>query len=232
VYRSLLQFHKGKIKNKGNLKQAARQCNIPDPLSMSIQEITHRPKAYKRECIFYQEHGKRFRRKHLESRKRVAQEVEDKEALNKICAIIQQEQQHDYWRKLNYVTGKKRTCSATSIQVKAQGGAILECNTQDTVEQTIFSNIHEKWYMLAGEAPICNGELFNQFGYTANTPALKAVLDGTYKAPANLDVATNELFAEIVAICRLVPVNSVSIVITPEQWKQYWKVVNEETLSS
>ncbi len=168
----------------------------------------------------------------MESRKRVAQEVEDKEALNKICAIIQQEQQHDYWRKLNYVTGKKRTCSATSIQVKAQGGAILECNTQDTVEQTIFSNIHEKWYMLAGEAPICNGELFNQFGYTANTPALKAVLDGTYKAPANLDVATNELFAEIVAICRLVPVNSVSIVITPEQWKQYWKVVNEETLSS
>ncbi len=85
---------------------------------------------------------------------------------------------------------------------------------------------------LAGEAPICNWELFNQFGYTANTPASKAVLDGTYEAPANSDAATNELFAEIAAICRLVPANSISIVITPEQWKQYWKVVNEETLSS
>jgi hypothetical protein len=99
------------------------------------------------------------------------------------------------------------------------------------VEQTIFSKIHEKRYTLAGEAPFCNGELFSQFGYTTNMPALKAVLDGTYKAPANLDMATNELFAEIAAICRLVPANSVSIVITPEQWKQYWKVVNEGTLS-
>ena len=161
-----------------------------------------------------------------------AQEEEDEEALNKICAIIQQEQKRDFWRKLNYVTGKKRTRSATSIQVEAQGGAILERNMQDTAEQTIFSKIHEKRYTLAGEAPICNGELFNQFGYTANMPASKAVLDGTYKVPANLDAATNELFAEIAAIQRLVPANSVSIVITPEQWKQYWKVVNKETLSS
>ena len=108
----------------------------------------------------------------------------------------------------------------------------MECNMQDTVEQRIFSKIHEKWYTLAGEARICNRELFNQFGYTANTPASKAVLEGTYKAPANLDTATNEIFTEIAAICRLVPANSVSIVISPEQWKQYWKVVNEETLSS
>ncbi len=56
---------------------------------MSIQEITHRLEACKRECIFYQEHGKQFRRKHLETRKRVAQEKEDEEVLNKICAIIQ-----------------------------------------------------------------------------------------------------------------------------------------------
>jgi hypothetical protein len=56
---------------------------------MSIQEITHRLKACKRECIFYQEHGKQFRRKHLENRKKVVQNEADKEAFNKICAIIQ-----------------------------------------------------------------------------------------------------------------------------------------------
>ncbi len=55
---------------------------------MSIQEITHRLEACKRKCVFYQEHGKQFQRKHLETRKRVAQEEEDKEVLNKICAII------------------------------------------------------------------------------------------------------------------------------------------------
>ncbi len=31
---------------------------------------------------------------------------------------------------------------------------------------------------------------------------------------------------------KLIPENLVSITITPEQWMQYWKVVNGETLSS
>jgi hypothetical protein len=95
----------------------------------------------------------------------------------------------------------------------------MECTTQYTLEQTIFSKVHEKWYTLAGEASICNGELFQHFGYTANTPASKTVLDGTYEVPTDSDAATKELFDKIPAICCLVPTNSVSIVITPGQWK-------------
>jgi hypothetical protein len=53
-----------------------------------------------------------------------------------------------------------------------------------------------------------------------------------YVVPADSDGATKELFAEIAAIWKLIPENLVSITITPEQWKQYWKVVNKETLSS
>jgi hypothetical protein len=96
----------------------------------------------------------------------------------------------------------------------------------------IFSEDHDKHYTLAGEAPICNGALLQDFGYMASTPASKAVLDGTYAAPADLDGATKELFTEIAAIWKPIPENLVSITITPEQWKQYWKVVNKETLSS
>jgi hypothetical protein len=121
---------------------------------------------------------------------------------------------------------------ASTIQVKAEGGAILERTSQDAVENTIFSEIHEKRYTLAGKAPICIRELFNQFGYTANTPASKAVLDGTYQAPVGTDTATSDLFAEIAAIQKMVPENSVSIIISPEQWKQYWRTVNKKTSSS
>jgi hypothetical protein len=108
----------------------------------------------------------------------------------------------------------------------------MERTTQDAVEQTIFSEIHEKRYTLAGEAPICNGNLFQDFGYTATTPALRAVLDGTYILPPSSDAAISELFTKISHIHCLVPANSVLITITPLQWKQYWKVVNEETSSS
>jgi hypothetical protein len=159
-------------------------------------------------------------------------EEEDKEAFKKISVIIQREHQHNFWRTLNYVTGKKKTCSATSIQVEGQDSAIMEQTMQDTVEQTIFSEIHEKWYTLAGEVPICNGNLFQDFGYMATTPASLTVLDGTYVLPLSSDAPTSELFAETSNICHLVPANSVSITITPLQLIQYWKVVNEETSSS
>jgi hypothetical protein len=81
--------------------------------------------------------------------------------------------------------------------------------------RSIFSEVHEKHYTLAGKAPICNGTLFQTFGYMANTPASKAVLDGTYIAPADLDSATKQLFAEIVAIRNLISEKLVSITITP-----------------
>jgi hypothetical protein len=93
---------------------------------MSIQELTHRLEACKKECIFYQEHGKRFRCKHQEEQRQIVQEKDDKDAFNKISAIIQREHQHNFWQKLNYVTGKKKTCSAMTIQIKGQGSAIME----------------------------------------------------------------------------------------------------------
>jgi hypothetical protein len=128
-----------------------------------------RLEACRKECAFYQEHGKRFRRHHLENRKCIALKQEDEEAFQKISAIIQREQQQFFWRKLNYVTGKKKTRSATSIQVEGPDGIIMERTTQETVEQMIFSEIHKKRYTLAGEAPICNGDLFQEFGYSNDT---------------------------------------------------------------
>jgi hypothetical protein len=93
----------------------------------------------------------------------------------------------------------------------------MERTTQDTVEQTIFSEIHDKRYTQAGKAPICNGALFHDFGYLANTPASRAVLNGTYKVPADSNEATTKFFAEIAAIHAIIPKDLVSIIIMPDQ---------------
>jgi hypothetical protein len=107
----------------------------------------------------------------------------------------------------------------------------MERTTQDTVEQTIFSETYDKQYTQVGKAPICDGALFHNLGYLPNTPALKAVLELTYKMPPNSDKATAELFAKIAAIHAIIPKDLVSITITPNQWKRYWKAVNEEASS-
>jgi hypothetical protein len=103
---------------------------------------------------------------------------------------------------------------------------------QEPVADAIFLEVHGTRYTLAQEAPICNGKLFEDFGYLANTPAFRAVLDGTYLPPLDSDTATKELFNEIATIRRIIPKDSVSPVITPAQWKRYWGIVNKETSSS
>ncbi len=130
----------------------------------------------------------------------LAQERNDEEAFKRIGAVIQRKRQHSFWRWLNYVTGKKRTRSAMTVQVEEQLGLVSESTTKDAVEDAIFTEVHDKKYMLVKEVPICSGKLFDNFGYVANTPASRAVLDGTYQVPTNLDSAMKELFAEIAAI--------------------------------
>jgi hypothetical protein len=65
VYHAIIQWHKGKIWNKGNLKQAARWCNIQNPLAMSLAEVLQRVEECKQECKFFQENRKQFQAKHL-----------------------------------------------------------------------------------------------------------------------------------------------------------------------
>ncbi len=149
VYYLLLRYHKGKIKNHGNLKQAARHCNIPNPLSLSIKEITVHLEACRKECAFYQKHGKQFRRCHLENRKRIALEQENEEAFQIISAIIQREQQQFFWQKLNYVTGKKKTHSTTSIQVEGPDRAH---NTRNSQTNNHLGDAQEKIYAGKGSS--------------------------------------------------------------------------------
>ena len=82
-----------------------------------------------------------------------------------------------------------------AVQVEEQLGLVSESTTNDAVEDAIFMEVHDKQYTLANEAPICSRRLFDNFGYVTNTPASRAVLDGTYQATTNSDSATKELFA-------------------------------------
>jgi hypothetical protein len=61
VYYSLLQFHKGRIKNCRKLKCVAWLCNIQNTLSLTVAEILEKLKTCKKEWAYYQEHGKGFR---------------------------------------------------------------------------------------------------------------------------------------------------------------------------
>ncbi len=111
-------------------------------------------------------------------------------------------------------------------------GGVIDHETEERVQEAIFNEVHWKRYNLVEEAPICQGGLRGQFSYISTLPTAKAVLDGTYNFLPDIDVATKELFKEIVNIHSIVPPNSVTGVISREQWQKRRKKVKEDTSSS
>ncbi len=99
-------------------------------------------------------------------------------------------------------------------------GGVIDYDTEETVQQAIFNEVHCKRYNLEEEAPICQGGLRGQFRYTSTLPTAKTVLDGTYNFPPDMDEATRELFEEIAQVRTIVPLDSVTGMMSRECWQQ------------
>ena len=106
VYRSLLRYHKGLIRNRGNLKRTARRCGISQCFSIPIEGLLLRLKVCVEQCDYFRKHGKQYRRKHLYKCLQDAKEMEDNATEKEILAIIQREKDRSFWRRINYTMGK------------------------------------------------------------------------------------------------------------------------------
>ncbi len=117
VYQSLLKYHAGKIRNQGNLKQAAWRCKIQDPMSISLEEIRAHLSTCIDMCDHFRKHGNSYQRKHLHQRLLAAKEKDDEKAEKQILAIIQQEKDRSFWWCINCVLGKQSSGSCFKVQV-------------------------------------------------------------------------------------------------------------------
>jgi hypothetical protein len=91
------------------------------------------------------------------------------------------------------------------VQVEDDAGGVINSETDESVQEAIFTEVHRKRYNLAEETPIFCGALRGQFGYISTSSTAQTVLDGTYDFPPNMDKATKELFVEIAQNRSIVP---------------------------
>ena len=131
-------------------------------------------------CLYYRKHGKQYCHQQLRERAARAWDDGNVEAEKQILAIIRQESERAFWRCVEYVMKKQSGSSVRVVQVKNEDRELVEFATQEEVHEAIWSNIHQKWFYLAEEAPICNGPLQEVFGYNADTIAGEEVLDRLY----------------------------------------------------
>ena len=232
VYVSLLRRLEGKIRNRSNLRRSAQRCGIAKPLRLTKGEILQRLRICEEKCKYFARHGHRYRREHLMKRLSVAKERHNREAEEKILAIIQREKERSFWRRMRFALSKRKGRSVTMVQREEADGRIEEARTQDEVEHMIWEEIHGKRFYLAEQAPICKGRLRQEFGYMANTEAAKKVLAGEYEPCANIHQGTKELLDEVAELRSLIPKDSVSTDLRRPAWMGQWKGAKETTSSS
>ncbi len=159
VYRSLLRYHTGKIRNRGNLKRMARRCGIMNCLSIPKEELLQHVKVCVIPCNYFQRHGKQYCQKHLLKCLNNAKDSKDEQRETEILAIIQREKDRSFWCRLNYPMGKLQSGLVCRVLVENedQEGTLTEYSTRESIQQAIFENIHLRRFCLAEAAPICLG---------------------------------------------------------------------------
>jgi hypothetical protein len=145
VYRSLLQWHAGKIRNRGNLKRTAWWCQINAPFQLLVEDIKLHLAICKEKCNFFCKHRKCHHQQHLYHCLKAAQEREDRAAERQILVLIKQEKNRAFKRKLNFALGKHiRGRSIREVQVEDKFGGVLDVDTEEGVQEAIFSKFHRK----------------------------------------------------------------------------------------
>ena len=188
-----MRFHAKRIRNKSTLKRAARSFRIRNTLSIPLLEVRARLKVCKKKCNYFRKHGQKYRNRHLKVRLKIAQDKGDEQAEKRILAILQGEKDRAHWRRMNYGMLKSCGCSAQVVSEKTDDGNIVEYEGQKKVEEAIWSKTHDEQFYAAEKAPICQDRLRGEFGYQADTPATRRVLDGTYNYTEDFDPPTKDL---------------------------------------
>ena len=111
-------------------------------------------------------------------------------------------------------------------------GEIKEYTVQEDVEQAIQRECEVR-FSLAHSTPIMNLLLGEKLQYLSEEALAKAIITGTYEIPTDLDPATAMILKEIGKLgMKIVTGDNNEIIITPEDFKRFWKKVNEFTSSS
>jgi hypothetical protein len=234
VYCSLLRYHNGRIRNRGNLKQTAKQCGIENCFGITVEEIRVRLTVCLQRCNYFRKHGKQHRTRHLNNCLSRARDEEDSKKEREILDIIKCKKDQRFWRQLNYTMGKPRSGSVRRVLVEDdKNGILTEHVTQESVQEAIFNNIHQKQFYLAENRPACIGRLRGLFGYNTTTVTAQLILQRRYVYPADFDQATRDICEECARIRKSgIKKDSTRTVITKEDWNNQWRGRQESTSSS
>ena len=144
----------------------ARSCvvaDIQDPFLLSDKEIGNRIEAYKARLRELKSVAPMLRVEHLGDCIHRAKKQGVMKAVVRTRQILRNEKLRRRWSGVHKSTKPRRGGAPTSIKVQLPTGDVQYDTREDIVEQA-GRRLTDR-FQLARDAPICNGAVFDEFGY-------------------------------------------------------------------
>ena len=153
--------------------------------------------------------------------------VKAKEILRKINGKESKKMWFQIGRAMKVPQGR----ATITVQKMTAAGAVKESTAQEETEEMLFDETEDR-FQLAMNAPITSTDLITELGNLADTEIAQHIVVGTFDIPDEIDKATAEILEEIGSMGVQLTNGSICIVITPEEFREYWKRAREGTSSS
>ena len=131
---------------------------------------------------------------------------------------------------MKYLTKKNRGGAVYSVLVKKDARE-ADYKTEDGIFGQVSSNLSKR-FRFAFSAPCYHCKLFKNLGFMGDTKAAQAILEGTYKFPADKDPATRLLLEEASYIYKNMIHKQIVTYVTVEDFQYYCQRQNERISSS
>jgi len=172
--------------------------------------------------------AKGLRKVHLRDCLLDAQSKRQNKQAKAIKLKVHREESKRMWYLIKRTVKDPHSPSVLRVQ-RVVKGEITEYTVQEDVEQAIQRECEVR-FLLAHSAPIMNSLFGEKLRYLSDEALAKEIITGTYDIPTNLDPATAMILKEIGKLgIKIVNGDSNEIIIMLEDFKRFWKKVNEFT---
>jgi hypothetical protein len=216
-----------------NITHFERSCvsaDIKDPFLLSDDEVQHRYEACLIRLSELDSVAPMLRVEHLSNCHAAAKARGDRKAMMRIREIKRNERSQRRWGGLNWATKSRRGGAPTAIKVKTADGDVVY-DTRQEVEEQAARCLTDR-FKLARDAPISQGKLFDDIGYLGDTTATRAILEGTYEFPPEMDQHTRLLLEEAHRVFSLKSTEEISNFVSTEDFQYFWSHSDEFIQSS
>jgi hypothetical protein len=135
------------------------------------------------------------------------------------------------WFLIKQMVKDLQSPSVLRVQ-KVVNGEVKEYMVQEDVEQAIQRECEVR-FSLAHSAPIMTTLLGERLCYLLDEALARSIIAGTYDTPSDIDLATKLILKEIGKLgINILNGKGSKIMITPEDFKRFWREVKEFTSSS